>query len=64
VKQEDIDLPEIVWKKYIDFEISLDQGTTNPCLLFERLIERSPHVKVWISYGTYLLSLSSKTARD
>jgi hypothetical protein len=33
------------------------------CDLYEALISRSPHVKVWVSYGTYLCQSSSKTHR-
>jgi crooked neck len=31
--------------------------------LYEALLTRSPHVKVWVSYGTYLCQSSSKTER-
>lgn len=56
INQEEIDMPEIVWKKYIDFEIGLAQGLQRPCELYEKLLERTQHVKVWTSYGVLLLN--------
>lgn len=38
-------MPELLWKSYIDFEISQDE-TENARQLFERLLERTLHVKV------------------
>lgn len=40
-----LDMPELLWKSYIDFEISQDE-TENARQLFERLLERTLHVKV------------------
>lgn len=38
-------MPELLWKSYIDFEIAQDE-TENARQLFERLLERTLHVKV------------------
>lgn len=41
-------MPELLWKSYIDFEISQEE-TENARQLFERLLERTMHVKVGFS---------------
>jgi len=51
VNQSQLDMPELLWKSYIDFEIE-EQETDKTRLLYERLLERTKHVKVWISYAT------------
>lgn len=45
VNQPRLDMPEILWKAYIDFEISLEE-TRNARQLYERLLDRTHHVKV------------------
>lgn len=45
-------MPELLWKSYIDFEI--EEGERERArVLYERLIERSGHFKVWISYALF-----------
>ncbi|CAB4020502.1 Crooked neck 1, partial [Paramuricea clavata] len=55
VGQTLLDMPEVLWKAYIDFEISQEefQKTRD---LYERLLERTQHVKVWISYAQFELT--------
>lgn len=52
VAQESLDMPELVWKAYIDFE---EEGRefARTRALFERLLEKTDHVKVWISYAHF-----------
>jgi hypothetical protein len=45
-------MPEVLWKAYIDFEISEGEGT-NVRSLYSRLLERTNHVKVWISFAQF-----------
>lgn len=45
-------MPELVWKSFIDFEIEQEQFD-NARKLYERLLERTSHVKVWISYAQF-----------
>jgi crooked neck len=45
-----MDMPEVLWKAYIDFEFD-EREWENVRELFERLLERTGHVKVWISYA-------------
>lgn len=52
VEQTELDAPELVWKAYIDLEIEeerLDLARS----LYERLLEHSQHVKVWLSYANF-----------
>lgn len=50
-----LDMPEIVWKAYIDFEFE-EREWENMRQLYERLLERAGHVKVWISYAQSFMS--------
>lgn len=52
VSQKFLDSPEILWKGYIDFEIE-EGESENARGLYERLLERTGHVKVWISYAQF-----------
>ena len=57
ISQPRLDMPELLWKSYIDFEIAQDE-TENARQLFERLLERTLHVKVWIAYAKFELANS------
>jgi len=52
IQQEALDMPESVWKHYIDFEIA-EQEHDKARNLYERLLEQTGHVKVWISYAQF-----------
>jgi len=52
VSQPELDMPEMLWKGFIDFEIEEGQGD-NARKLYERLLNRTGHVKVWISYAQF-----------
>lgn len=64
VQQTRLDMPELLWKAYIDFEVS--QGEMELARqLYERLLERTHHVKVWMSYAKFeLLQQDSELADD
>lgn len=50
--QPALDMPELLWKSYIDLEV--EEGERERVrALYERLLERSGHVKVWISYALF-----------
>ncbi|XP_046859384.1 crooked neck-like protein 1 [Xenia sp. Carnegie-2017] len=55
VGQTLLDMPEVLWKAYIDFEISQEEFEKTKDL-YERLLERTQHVKVWISYAQFQLT--------
>lgn len=47
-----LDIPEIVWKAYIDFEAEL--GNNDEVIkLYEELLSRTKHVKVWACYARF-----------
>ncbi|XP_046981813.1 protein crooked neck [Schistocerca americana] len=55
VNQPRLDMPEILWKAYIDFEVGQEEmGRARE--LYERLLERTLHVKVWMSYAQFEMS--------
>ncbi|KAI3832263.1 hypothetical protein MKX03_011978 [Papaver bracteatum] len=51
-EQLHLDMPELLWKAYIDFEISEHQYL-NARALYEKLLIRSTHYKVWESYAKF-----------
>ena len=59
--QPALDMPELLWKAFIDFEIAAGE-VERTRVLYERLLERTKHVKVWISFGAYEQSLGDWAA--
>ncbi|KAJ8275018.1 hypothetical protein COCON_G00096430 [Conger conger] len=56
IGQPRLDMPEVLWKSYIDSEIEQEEyGNTRE--LYKRLLQRTQHVKVWISYAHFELSI-------
>lgn len=55
INQPKLDMPELLWKSYIDFEIGQEEPE-KARLLYERLLERTSHVKVWLSYAKFELN--------
>ena len=52
ILQSTLSMPELLWKAYIDFET--EEGEREKArALYERLVQLSGHVKVWISYATF-----------
>nr|CAD1834475.1 unnamed protein product [Ananas comosus var. bracteatus] len=52
IAQPTLDMPELLWKAYIDFEIS-EHEYERTRQLYERLLDRTRHLKVWISYAKF-----------
>lgn len=61
IAQPELDTPELVWKAYIDFETGRGQAERARDL-FRRLLERTKHVRVWISLGLFEVQLGRLTA--
>lgn len=59
ISQSRLDMPELLWKAYIDFEISQEEPE-NARQLYERLLERTSHIKVWLSYAKFELNNQSE----
>uniref|UniRef100_A0A1I7YZQ0 Suf domain-containing protein n=1 Tax=Steinernema glaseri TaxID=37863 RepID=A0A1I7YZQ0_9BILA len=51
-----LDMPEVLWKAYIDFEIGQEEFD-HVRSLYERLLERTNHIKVWISLADFEASI-------
>lgn len=52
VQQPALDMPEILWKAYIDFEINAEEYEKARDL-YEALLQRTNHIKVWISLAEF-----------
>lgn len=52
IQRTSIDMPENVWKSYIDLEIGLGNHE-KVRELYRRLISRTKHVKVWLSFAKF-----------
>ena len=52
VEQSQLDMPELLWKAYIDFEEEEGEYERTR-YLYERLLQKTDHVKVWISYAHF-----------
>ncbi|KAF4071009.1 hypothetical protein AMELA_G00279890 [Ameiurus melas] len=59
IGQPRLDMPEVLWKSYIDFEIEQEEYE-NTRGLYKRLLQRTQHVKVWISYAQFELSIEGE----
>lgn len=56
VSQSVLDMPELLWKAYIDFEEEEGEYERTRAL-YERLLEKTDHVKVWISYAHFEINV-------
>mmetsp|Transcript_46950 Transcript_46950/g.92422 ORF Transcript_46950/g.92422 Transcript_46950/m.92422 type:complete len:684 (-) Transcript_46950:136-2187(-) len=52
INQPVLDMPEVLWKAYIDFEIK-QKDYERTRALYKRLLARTKHVKVWISRAQF-----------
>ena len=56
VTQPVLDMPELLWKAYIDFEE--EEGEYDRTRgLYRRLLEKTDHVKVWISWAHFEINI-------
>ncbi|KAK5987640.1 Pre-mRNA-splicing factor clf1 [Cladobotryum mycophilum] len=56
VSQPQLDMPELLWKAYIDFEE--EEGEYDRTReLYERLLDKTDHVKVWISFAHFEINI-------
>ncbi|KAK2027019.1 TPR-like protein [Colletotrichum zoysiae] len=56
VSQPVLDMPELLWKAYIDFEEEEGEYERTRAL-YERLLEKTDHVKVWVSFAHFELNI-------
>ncbi|ORX46855.1 pre-mRNA-splicing factor clf1 [Piromyces finnis] len=59
VNQPVLDMPEVLWKAYIDFEVN-EREWDKARELYKRLLSRTDHVKVWISYANFEASIDDE----
>ncbi|EJU01644.1 TPR-like protein [Dacryopinax primogenitus] len=50
--QPALNMPEVLWKAYIDFEFEEGERDRTRAL-YERLLEKTAHVKVWVAYALF-----------
>jgi crooked neck len=56
IEQSTLDMPELVWKAYIDFE-EYEGEYARARDLYERLLSKTDHVKVWINYARFEINV-------
>jgi crooked neck len=56
IEQLALDMPELVWKAYIDFE-EYEGEYDRTRQLYERLLQKTDHVKVWINYARFEINI-------
>jgi crooked neck len=63
ISQSVLDMPELLWKAYIDFEE--EEGEYERTRkLYERLLDKTDHVKVWISYAHFEINVPDEDEED
>lgn len=63
IKQESLDTPDLLWKRYIDYEV-MNQEHTRVVSLFERMLELAQHPKIYVTYAQYLKTQDVVKARE
>jgi len=58
ISQGLLDMPEVLWKAYIDFTIEQENYVLTR-QLYNQLLERTVHVKVWISFALFEASIGN-----
>ena len=56
IEQATLDMPELVWKAYIDLE-EYEGEYERARDLYERLLSKTDHVKVWINYARFEINV-------
>ncbi|NXT09754.1 CRNL1 protein, partial [Prunella fulvescens] len=55
IGQPRLDMPEVLWKSYIDFEVEQEE-CERARSLYRRLLRRTRHVRVWLSLARFELA--------
>uniref|UniRef100_M4FIX4 Suppressor of forked domain-containing protein n=1 Tax=Brassica campestris TaxID=3711 RepID=M4FIX4_BRACM len=59
ISQPALDMPELLWKAYIDFEIA-EGELERTWASYERLLDRTKHYKVWVSFAKFEASAAEQ----
>lgn len=60
---EELEMPELVWKRYIDLEIE-EENWDEARALFERLLEKTNHARVYIAYAQFEAKVDVEKMRE
>eukprot|EP00747_Dinoflagellata_sp_TGD_P157454 gnl/TRDRNA2_/TRDRNA2_177741_c2_seq3.p1 gnl/TRDRNA2_/TRDRNA2_177741_c2~~gnl/TRDRNA2_/TRDRNA2_177741_c2_seq3.p1 ORF type:complete len:341 (-),score=-7.02 gnl/TRDRNA2_/TRDRNA2_177741_c2_seq3:125-1147(-) len=52
LSQPTLDVPELLWKSYIEYECKR-MKRANVRKLYERILKKTQHIKVWLSYADF-----------
>lgn len=63
VDEPQLDMPELLWKAYIDFEEGEGEYERTRAL-YERLLSKTDHVKVWTSWAQFEIGVPDSDAAD
>lgn len=63
IQQPTLDMPELVWKAYIDFE-DYEGEYDRARALYELLLTKTDHVKVWINYARFEINVPDEGTGD
>lgn len=63
ISQAALDMPELLWKAYIDFEFEEGERERTRAL-YERLLEKSRHLKIWLAYARFEMARISAGEGD
>lgn len=63
IDQHALDMPELVWKSFIDFE-EYEGEYDRVRSLYERLLEKTDHVKVWINYARFEINVPEEEEEE
>jgi len=63
IEQPRLDMPELVWKAFIDFEIE-QQEYDRARKLYTKLLKKTQHVKVWLSLAQFEASIEESDSID
>ena len=63
IEQATLDMPELVWKSFIDFE-EYEGEYDRVRDLYERLLQKTDHVKVWINYARFEVNIPEEEEEE
>jgi len=61
-KQDRLDMPEVLWKNYIDFEVQNEEWN-NARKLYQRLLKKTNHIKVWTAMCQFEYTVGGKGSK-